>query len=424
MQRRLRLLITMCLAALMIISLTVSALSAGGLDQTFGTGGKVTTDFFEGGLSGRDSASSLVLQPDGKLVAAGSTNGSGGGIYTALARYNPDGTLDTSFGAGGRVVTDFGPNGFSRIAALALQPDGKLVGAGTHGSGLALVRYNANGTLDTSFGTGGKVSTNQSGATEEIYALVLQPDGKLVAAGVRFEGNSALALWRYNANGTPDSTFGVGGRVTGPFGTGYALALQPDGKLIAAGGNFGLARYNANGTLDNSFGAGGMAAFNFGSSFSVANALALQPDGKIIAGGLFFNNVISQFALARYTPNGALDASFGTGGQVTTDLDNGGNDTLYALGLYPDGKIAAAGNSSGDFGLARYNTNGALDTTFGLGGKVTTDINNGTRDEARALVIQPDGKIVAAGGSGSSSSFGPLDFALAKVMRITLRANL
>ena len=415
------------MAALMILALV---LVAEGAPPDVQRGGKVITDFGE-----FDSANALVLQPDGKLVAAGSSSVlRGGGTFPnndfALARYLSDGRLDSTFGTGGMVITDFG---FGSVAnALVLQPDGKLVAAGFIGffasdgssrTNVALARYLPDGTLDPTFGTGGKVITDV-GTDSDARALVLRPDGKLVVAGciacVQF-GDFALA--RYLSDGSLDTTFGVGGIVTTDFSddggddfeSAFALVLQPDGKLIAAGNSddpvtfatrFALARYLPDGSLDATFGVGGKVTTDFGGPW--ASALILQPDGKLIAGGPGYSGIccFERFALARYLPDGSLDATFGVGGKVTTDFGGQGLSTVVnAFVLQPDGKLVAAGAGSDNcctqrFALARLLLDGTLDATFGVGGIVTTDFpptaGFGT-SQARALVLQPDGKLVAAG---------------------------
>ena len=226
--------------------------NTGDLDPAFGTGGQVVTPIF----NGYDVASALVLQPDGKLVAAGHAYNASNTVF-ALVRYNTDGSLDGSFGTGGKVTTAIGTG--SGATALVLQPDGKLVAAGYASSAgkttFALVRYNASGSLDASFGTGGKVTTQIVTMENEAFALVLQPDGKLVAAGYTNDGSEQdFALVRYSADGNLDGSFGTGGKVITPvpgaFGEANALVLQPDGKLAAAGysyngsdTDFAVARY-------------------------------------------------------------------------------------------------------------------------------------------------------------------------------------
>src|SRR5437879_8498063 len=265
----------------------------GALDPSLGAGGRVITPI----LGSYDGASALVLQPDGKLVAAGHAYNTSNANSFALVRYNGDGSLDGAFGTGGKVITAIGIG--SAGSALVLQPDGKLVAAGYTYNGtstaFALVRYNASGSLDTSFGTGGKVTTPIGSIDDEAFALVLQPDGKIVAAGYTSVANSiAFALVRYNANGSLDASFGTGGKVTTPIGSVddevFALVPQPDGKLVAAGCTsnatntaFALVRYNANGSLDTSFGREGRVTPPTGGMTAGAFACALNPEGNPVA---------------------------------------------------------------------------------------------------------------------------------------------
>ncbi|HEV7395021.1 MAG TPA: carboxypeptidase regulatory-like domain-containing protein, partial [Pyrinomonadaceae bacterium] len=410
--------------SLMVIA--IATLGAGVLDPPFGTSGRVITS-----IGGSDIAYALAIQADGKLIAAGSSDISAQGIQYSLVRYNTNGTLDSTFGTGGKVTTDFN-NGSDSVAAVIIQPDGKIVAAGggagnspnTCCSDFTLARYNTNGTLDTSFGNLGKVITDFAG-TDSVSALVRQADGKIVAAGT--SGDSDFALARYTTTGSLDSTFGTGGKVITHFNSFASLAramvLQTDGKLVVAGSGtestlgsvFRLARYNTNGTLDSSFGVAGVVVT--GLPTSGPTALVLQPDGKLVAAGYEYSVDVGaeNFALVRYNTNGSLDNSFGTAGKVTTDF--GAREYVSALVLQTDGKLVAAGQRdnqrNASFALARYNSNGTLDSSFGIGGKVVTDFNDSGDEAANALIIQPDGKLVAAGSLGVSFS-SDSDFALAR----------
>jgi len=401
----------------------------GDLDPTFGVGGKVTTL-----VSPYDWLYALVLQPDGKLVAAGRAEPGGHFYEFALLRYNADGSLDTTFGSGGIVTTPIGCS-FAELRALVQQPDGRLVAAGYGNvsapdgqclvTNFALARYNADGSLDASFGTNGKVTTG-FGDWSDAYALVLQPDGKLVAAGSGWGFGPGFVLARYNADGSLDTTFGNGGKVrtviqdpSAQEGA-YALALQPDGKLVAAGYveycpyycpdhfDWALARYNADGSLDTTFGNGGKVTTSFGGWSNIwqgANALALQADGKIVAAGNIDVNTYSVLALRRYNPDGSLDATFGDAGTARSYWPLLTNAS--AVVIQPDRRLVAAGSGfvSGwgtEFALARYNTNGSLDGTFGNAGVATT-ASGRPSEWATALALQPDGRLVA-GGTGFDGS--------------------
>jgi uncharacterized delta-60 repeat protein len=392
--------------------------SDGTLDASFGSGGKVTTDF-----GGMDHAYAVAIQSDSKIVAVGQARDGSFG----LARYNSDGTLDASFGNGGKVTTFFG-GWYAYAAAVVIQSDGKIVAAGhTDVGGFALARYNSDGTLDTTFGSVGLVTTSFEDGGGIVSAVDIQSDGKIVAAGHAWGGSSDdFALARYNSDGTLDASFGSGGKVTTAFeswgASVSAVVIQGDGKIVAAGYayihghiDFTLARYSSDGTLDASFGSSGVVTTNFGEEDDYAYAAAIQDDGKIVAAGRAWVNDYEHFALARYDSNGALDASFGNGGQVTTAIGRKTN-AAYAVAVQSDGKIVAAGYAEIGhydypvFALARYNSDSTLDGSFGSGGRVTTDWEGWTNG-ARAVALQDDGKIVAAGHAGLRNN---TDFALAR----------
>jgi uncharacterized delta-60 repeat protein len=252
-------------------------------------------------------------------------------------------------------------------------------------------------------------------------ALAIQGDGKVVVAGGRgrlIKGPWRFALARYTNRGRLDPTFGRGGKAmtdAGPDGDASAVEIQRDGKIVAAGDGFALVRYTTSGKLDPSFGAGGVVRTGFGPS-SHAFAVAIQKDGKILVAGRATSSASDDFALARYTSDGTLDASFGRGGKVVTNFgiktSNGypSDDWAYAVAVEPDGKIVLAGASdirgnaaerSGtpldDFALARYSANGRLDPSFGRDGKVLTPFDEG-QSLVQDVAIQTDGKIVAVGG--------------------------
>jgi uncharacterized delta-60 repeat protein len=345
-----------------------------------------------------NAALAVATQADGKIVAAGFS-----GVDVdefALARYTVHGRLDPTFGAGGRVLTSFGGEVAS---AVAIQADGKIVAAGWgERDYLALARYTPEGRLDPSFGTGGKVLTRFGEPFDADWVLAIQRDGRIVAAGA---GGNEFALARYTPDGRLDPSFGSGGKVLTGFrriAGALAVAILRDGKIVAAGWSstdppdtpdltnaaFAAARYTRDGRLDPSFGSGGKVLTDFvGSDF--VRAVALQEDGKIVAAGLGGRD---DLALARYTPNGRLDPGFGAGGQVVTQFSQ--FDTP-AVTIQPDGKIVVAGSSRGDFALARYTPEGRLDPGFGTGGKVVTSF--GPPTGASAVTIQADGRIVAAG---------------------------
>lgn len=398
---------------------------AGDLDTTFNPGGAfppgipgiVTTDI----STGNDAATSVVIQSDGKIVAAGLAFNSGTGFTDfALTRYLPNGALDTSFGGGGIVTTTIGA-GDSFINGLALQTDGKLVAVGVSYNGLdtdfTLARYLPNGTLDPSFGFGGIVITDSS-LTDDLRAVVIQPDGKIVVGGNSGPPNlGQFTVVRYLTNGTLDVTFGFGGIMVTPIEATsrvHSLALQPDGKIIAGGssigttGNFALTRYLSNGFLDTSFGTGGIVITDI-SGDDLLTDIALHSNGKIVAVGITNAGTSGDMVVARYTATGTLDSSFGPAGTGIVIMDFAGtSDGLLAVTLQPDQKIVVAGiallENTLQWILLRYTVCGFLDTTFHGTGFVITPILVDSAFLQLGLTLQSDGKIVVAGNSGDNSN--------------------
>ncbi len=419
----------LCLALLA----SIRALAApGDLDPSFNGTGKVTTAI---GTSD-DSGQAVAVQGDGKILVAGYVlNGS---IYDLVVlRYNADATLDTSFGGGDGIATaGFGGNsgyGYS----VTVQSDGKIVVAGQTDNGsvatFAVARFNTDGTLDTSFDGDGKVTTVLS-VSDVASTVAVQGDGKIVVGGYSYNGSNAdFAVVRYNANGSLDTagfgatgtTFTGTGKVTTAIGSGddYGnMALQGDGKIVMAGSShngsnndFAAVRYNTNGTLDTTFNGTGKVTTPIGSGGDAGSRVVVQGDGKIVVAGSSSNGSNDDFALVRYTTTGALDTSFGGTGKVVTAIGSGA-DNGQNLVVQGDGKIVVAGSSNNgsnfDFALARYNVNGTLDTTFNGTGKVTTAIGSG-EDLARGVALQADGKIVVSGRSHNGSNF---DFVVARYL--------
>ncbi|HEX9302837.1 MAG TPA: delta-60 repeat domain-containing protein, partial [Thermoanaerobaculia bacterium] len=375
----------------------------GALDLAFGTAGKVITAF---GVPAA-TATSVVLQPDGKIVAAGWLFDETANIDFALARYNADGSLDNSFGIGGRVRTDF--FGLDDVAnAVALQADGKIIVAGTARVGfdlrIALARYNVDGSLDSTFDLNGKAVTPD--ASGIAYGVAIQPDGKILVAGSNF------VLVRFNVDGSLDTGFGKGGELVIRGLGATALTLQLDGKIVVAGSidtksgtgdDFAVARVNSDGSLDKTFGSGGIVTTDFFGSGDVAWAVTLQPDGRIVVGGYAADSlsVGPHFGVARYNADGSPDLTFDGDGRTSTDFP-GFDEVAFGVAVQGDGKILAAGRAFGtagyDFAIVRYTPNGAEDPGFGTSGRVTTDFF-GRSDGIRGILLQPDGKIIAAGGA-------------------------
>ena len=272
-----------------------------------------------------------------------------------LVRYNTDGSLDTSFDSDGLVTTDFG--GQDEAFDVAIQTDGKIVVVGESDDDFALARYNTDGSLDTTFDSDGLVTTDFGVDLSAFAGVVIQLDGKIVVAGSAFPGGFALA--RYNTDGSLDTSFDSDGKVVTTFGEGLAVALQPDGKIVVSGvtggdEDFGLIRYNADGSLDTSFDSDGKVVTTFGGIDVEENAfgVAVGPNGKIAAAGFATLEPIS-FAVALYNTDGSLDTSFSSDGKATTDF--GGASSIGNVVVFqPDGKIVVGGDSATDFALARF----------------------------------------------------------------------
>lgn len=409
--------------ALVLGYATEAYAAPGDTDPGFGEDGKVATDF-SGAFN--ESGLDLAVQGDGKVVVAGTVSRSGNDF--AVARYNKDGSPDTTFGSGGQVITPVGTgSSFDEAYSVAVRPDGKIVAAGfTNNSGnvdFAVVRYNPNGSLDDSFGSGGKVVTDLGSSADFAVDVAVRGTSTILAGrSLNNSGTFDFALARYDDGGNLDTTFGQGGVVKTDFSPGFidfgeAVTVEPGGKIVvagstrdpnntAAGDDFALVRFNADGSLDDgsgsdttpgdSFGSGGKVSTHFGSGNDVAYGVAVQEDGKIVAAGRARNDSGNDdFALARYRTNGLLDTEFDFDGKLMTDFGDG-NETAWDLALQDDGRIVAAGTSGGDFALARYNPDGSPNNRFHHDGKLKTDFF-GSGDDARGVAIQEDGKIVAAG---------------------------
>lgn len=425
--------LTLILALLAGLNHNNARAAAGDLDLNFGGTGKVITAIG----SGNDFSRGLALQEDGKIVVAG-TSWAGSNENFALVRYNSGGTLDLSFGGTGKVTTDFGGS-YDHGYCMALQTDGKIIVAGSSyvaGSSedFALARYNGDGSLDTSFNGSGKVTTAIGSGADSIQSVVIQSDGRIVVAGYSDNGsNMDFSVARYLPGGSLDTNFNGTGKVTTAIGSAgdyaYSVALQGDGKIVVAGNSFNngtandfaVVRYNSNGTLDTSFNGSGKVTTDFPGSAGpddYGNSVAILSNGKILVGGTAFNaSNNTDFALARYNSNGTLDTTFNGTGKLRTDFgvayDHGNGMTVQK-----DGKILLVGDAdiggTGILALARYNPNGSLDGGFGSGGKVTTALGN-LQDVGYSVAVQTDGNIVVAGyswrGSGAATQY---DIALAR----------
>ncbi len=409
----------------------------GTLDTQFGTNGTLTTKI--GKVESEIRA--LALQSignDEKIIAAGFTVNSNDQQNFALVRYNNDGTPDSSFGMDGNgfVITPVSPNG--KIFAMAIQNDGKIIAGGPIGPpsqidlGFRLIRYNSDGTQDSSFGNNGNGLVKSPIA---IYSTLIQDDGKIVIAGIINQNNNYdFAVARYNSDGTLDNTFGlekngIAFTVIKPQKRAevYSVAIQRDAKIIVAGRyevsnndyDLALVRFNNDGTLDNFFGEKGIVTTKIDTSFDDGYSVAVQNDSKIVFGGCSFIGNDFDVALVRYNTDGSLDNSFGKNGIVTTP-QAGTNEIITSIKIQGENgveKINAAGYitfsslNKSEFILARYNSDGAIDSSFGTNGKIITPVSPGGVDIMNSTILQKDGKIIAGGYSAFNNK---IVFALAR----------
>jgi uncharacterized delta-60 repeat protein len=427
--------------------------SNGSLDTSFGTDGKVLT-----GIGAASEARTVVIQTDGKIIVGGNSFNSSFNQTLAVARYNSDGTLDTTFdndgivtgttfdcafsiaiqsdgkivaqsfsnviryNSNGSVDSSFGNNGrvavgqynIYKTRSLAIQTDGKILATGYAHGGLSLFRFNTDGIADVSFAGEGSMLL-QSGYLIQSNAITTQFDGKIVIAGAAANG---VNVFRVNSNGSVDSSFGTNGVVTSysDWVEIVSLIIQPDSKIVTTQSyrldvpdrNFSVNRYNTDGSLDASFDSDGKVITGEFAGNSNLSAVAVQPDGKIVAAGYTTVSTYPytfDFAVARYNANGTLDTSFDQDGKIRTAVGNIGFDRAYAVAVQSDGKIVVAGsteyrnnnNLAGGFAIVRYNQDGSLDNSFDGDGKMITEIPNRYFGSASSVLIQPDGKIVAAG---------------------------
>jgi len=394
--------------------------ASGSLDVDFG-GGKIT--------STANPAKSVALQADGKSVVLG---------LRTLSRFNTDGTPDTTFGGAGKVTIVMNGGGVEAMEAVAVQADGKIVVGGHTSTPPSLVqdftvqRFNPDGSLDATFGSGGKVVTDFAGREDAANALAITADGNLVLAGITIEGTDSepeqnVAVARYKPDGNLDATFGFRGKASanlpGTVDFGYGVAVQSDGKVLVAGrtGHDGvdepdvlLLRFNEDGTPDGSFGLSGNPLVLYPpNTWDELQDVVVTSGGTVFAGGYQRVGAVYQFTVLRMNSDGSLDENFGGGGKFTSSLLSGDNFGR-ALVVQNTSKVLIAGQvsslSNGNFGVFRLTSTGVADLTFGDQGLVTIDFFGGT-DGARDLAVQSDGKILVVG----SAVNGPAKLALARI---------
>ncbi len=415
-----------------LLLVTTAAPESGAFDPTFGIGGK-TEVYSEVSYPNSyvswtpdERANAVAIQPDGKIVVAGKSGNDFSVNDFSVMRFLPNGILDSSFSSDGKLRSRLPDSSSSNYAnAVAIQPDGKILAAGTNGSNFLISRYMPDGILDTSFGGGALFA--DFGGQDVCYGMILQDDGKIILVGTSSLAQSRFALARFLPNGELDASFGNGGKVTTLFNDGsycYDVALQEDGKIVLVGmvgvtnSSVGLARYLPDGSLDPSFGVAGKVttAGGFG------KAVAIQPDGKIVVGGEYgvetpWGTQVQSVLAIRYLPDGSLDPSFSSGGMANLVFETGGVPDWRRcsdIALLEDGRILLVGNYISDFALIRLTTEGELDTSFGDTGSITYDM--GSHEEyCNAIALQADGRIVLAGSIPSGWGNGGHKVTLARV---------
>jgi uncharacterized delta-60 repeat protein len=383
---------------------------AGGLDPTFGTDGQVSTHF-DAYSFGRAAA----IDSQGRIVVAG-TACPGNGADTckmALARYMPNGRRDTSFGGDGEITTTF-TNGTEKGAAgVAIDFEGRIVAVGRSGADFAVARYKPNGGLDSSFGGDGKVTTDFEGSADGANSVAIDSTDRIIAAGyatIPGPQDSSFALARYNPDGHLDASFDGDGRLTTEFdpptagflhgAAAWAVRIDSQGRIVAVGtrhyedssttqnGDFAVARYEPNGSLDGSFSGDGRVLTRIDGTFNYAFCAAIDPQDRIVAAGATYETSHgTQFALVRYGTEGNLDSSFGGDGKVETSVTQGA--AIEGVGIDSRGRIAAAG----PLALARFDPDGALDRSFSGDGKVRMGLHAG-EPVAHSVVIDVQDRIV------------------------------
>ncbi len=392
--------------------------TAGTLDTTFGGTGLVSSH--PGDPAGLVMANNMTVQSNGEIIQVGqAADPTTHNTDIALVRYTASGALDTSFGTGGVVLTPLTTGAGAPTASdVLVDSQGRIVVVGGDGSHFELLRYTSSGQLDSTFGNGGLVTTPVPGATSSGVATTVALDaaGDIIVGGSAYSSQFGFfaPLFRYSTGGTLDTSFGLGGMAFANFPTATittinSLLVESDGSILVGGNDSGntsdwaLLRFTSAGRPDPTFGTSGAVVTSFGKAQETATALAEQPDGKIVAVGDASTGAAGGFDVARYNPDGTLDATFATAGTLTTSFSG---DHANALGVAVDangkivvgGTVTVSGQSGTYFALARYLADGTLDGTFGTAGLATT-VGAAQNDEASfngTLALDPAGNIVLA----------------------------
>jgi uncharacterized delta-60 repeat protein len=396
-------------------------LLSAGLDPNFGTGGMALADF-----GGSDQGFAMAVLNDGKILVAGRAWNVDQFDF-GVARFNADGTLDSSFGVGGMVTTDLGSM-FDTAYAMTVQTNGKIVVVGqTEGAGTSydfgMVRYNSDGSLDTNFGTGGKVVLDFAGSYDIAYGVVVHASGKITVAGTATDADFhfRFGLAQFNADGSLDSNFGGAGQEMTTFGNfdteAYTIMAGGGGTFVVAGYAYdldmgttdvALARYNSDGSLDSSFDLDGMVVSNLGADDEAIRALTMDGDGNILGAG----NGNGDMLVVKYSSSGQLDTSFGSNGKVFVDFV-GGYDVGRSVAVSGD-KIHVAGIADmigdTDMGLLSMHIDGSLDNDFCNCGKLALDLGSWD-DEAMGMVVENNGNLLLGG--FMVNAVGEYDFVVA-----------
>lgn len=411
----------LCTAVLFLLFLSSFAYAQPELDISFNGTGRVTTNL----STGYDMVYGVLVQPDNKIVAVGTYSSNVNRAYFALARYHTNGALDTSFGDNGQVLTDFDSTAADQgVFAAALQPDGKILATGfvsfmPPGPGaIATARYNSDGSLDMTFGTGGKVQVAVINHINEATAIAVGQDGKIAVAGYYFapSQNYQTVIARYDANGGFEgATLDTRGFQFGEYNVAHGVTIQPDGKIVTAGGyasaaagsDLTMLRLTPSGGYDSTFAGNGRLLMSNPTTSEALTTVAVQPDGRIVAAGGSDGN----FLVMRFNANGSPDTTFNGSGRVTTWMGN--NSYATGMVLRPNGKIVVSGSAASEFAVAYYNADGSLDTSFSGDGRLSFNFA-GVPVQTYSMGIDSLGRLVL-GGTTSPNTGIDSTFAIARL---------